>query len=82
MLTKEDFKDLQENLNNLLEQKKLNKELKTFIIRINKDKPEQLTEKEMDFLEEQYNRYFDKYENYAHLFHIAESISNIRNIYE
>ena len=49
---------------------------------MNKEKSEQLTKEEMDFLEEQHDIYREKYENYAYLLRIAESIDTIKNIYE
>ena len=40
-------------------QKGLDKELKTLLIKINKNKPEQLTKEEIEFLEEQSDMYMD-----------------------
>ena len=63
-------------------QKGLDKELKTLLIKINKNKPEQLTKEEIEFLEEQSDMYMDKYENYAFLLQIAEGLNDIKNIYK
>ena len=82
MLKKDDLEDLKDNLDSLLKQKGINKELKTLIMKIKRDKPEQLTEEEIDFLEKQYEIYMDKYQNYAYLFQISESIYNIKILYE
>ena len=82
MLKKDDLEDLQENLDNLLKQKGVNKDLKTLIIKIKRHKPEHLTEQEIDFLEKQSDIYMEKYQNYAYLFQISESIDNIKSLYE
>ena len=82
MLKKDDLEDLQENLDNLLKQKGVNKDLKTLIIKIKRDKPEQLREQEIEFLEEQSDIYMEKYQNYAYLFQISESIDNIKSLNE
>jgi len=77
-----DLEEIQDNINIILQQKGLNKELRTFIRKIKEDKPKQLTQEEINFLEEQSDIYNDKYENYIYLLEISESINDIKTIYK
>ncbi len=56
----------------------MNKKQKTFIIKLKENQPEFLTEKELIFLDEQFDRYERIYENYTYYWDIAENISNIK----
>jgi hypothetical protein len=81
MIDKNDLEDLKGYIDDIIKEKAVNKKLKTFMIKLKENPPEFLTEKELNFLEEQFDKYVDIYESFTYYWDIAESISNIKSVY-
>ena len=67
MSKKKNLESLQYFLDCLINDEALSNELKTLIIKIEKEKQEQLTEKELNLLEEESETFMDKYQSCFHL---------------
>ena len=78
---KNELEDLNEYLDDLIEEKAVNNTLNTFIMKLKENQPEFLTEKELNFSDEQYEQYVNIYESFTYYWDIASNISNIECTY-
>ena len=82
MFKKKNLESLEYFLDGLIYREDLSNELKTLIIKIDKEKPEQLTEAELTLLEEESEIFMDKYQKCLDLLYTSEELSNIKSLYE